>query len=92
MTPPTSANSNHYVDYVIHYSFSGNGMLLAHVEITATADRTDHSKASEQLELLLRKLADVGLQTEIRQGDHTSLLVFVRASDKTLKRAVYQSR
>ncbi|KAB8076527.1 plasma membrane stress response protein [Aspergillus leporis] len=42
---------------------------------------------------MLRRLTEVGLQTEVREGDETSLLVFVRASrQKSLKRAVYQSR
>ncbi|RJE20040.1 plasma membrane channel protein, partial [Aspergillus sclerotialis] len=71
-----SAHANHYVDYVIHYKFGGNG----------------NTQATDQLELLLRKLSEVGLQTEVRQGDETSLLIFVRASKKSLRRAVYQAR
>jgi hypothetical protein len=46
----------------------------------------------QQLEKLLRALSDAGLQTEIRQGDESSLLIFVRASKKRLRRAVYRSR
>jgi hypothetical protein len=43
--------------------------------------------------VLLLELSEVGLQTEVRQGDENSLFVFVRAaSKKKLKRAVYQSR
>ncbi|PYH87712.1 DUF590-domain-containing protein [Aspergillus ellipticus CBS 707.79] len=75
--PPDPVHSNHYVDYVIRYHFGA----------------TDSSQATEQLDLLLRKLFDVGLQTEVRQGDESSLLVFVRASrKKSLRRALYQSR
>lgn len=43
--------------------------------------------------MLLLELSEVGLQTEVRQGDESSLLIFVRAASKSkLKRAVYQSR
>lgn len=42
--------------------------------------------------MLLRRLAEVGLQCEVRQGDETSLLVFVRSTKKSLKKALYQSR
>lgn len=54
--------------------------------------QSEKSQAIEQLEKLLRLLAEVGLQAEVRQGDESTLLVFVRASNKHLKRAVYQSR
>ncbi|CAG8163415.1 unnamed protein product [Penicillium salamii] len=67
---------NLHVDYVIRYSF-GNA---------------EQSQAIAQLEKLLQSLAQVGLQAEVRQGDESSLLVFVRASEKRLKRAVYRSR
>ncbi|KAE8380103.1 calcium-activated chloride channel-domain-containing protein [Aspergillus bertholletiae] len=68
---------NNHVDYVIRFSFND----------------TDADKASQQLELLLRRLSEVGLQTEVREGDESSVLVFVRASrKKNLQRAVYQSR
>lgn len=52
----------------------------------------DQPEAIEQLQKLLRTLAEVGLQTEVRQGDEASLLIFVRASKNQLKRAVYRSR
>ncbi|KAE8149900.1 calcium-activated chloride channel-domain-containing protein [Aspergillus avenaceus] len=75
--PPKEVNDNRHVDYVIRYSF----------------EDTDAEKATQQLELLLRRLSEVGLQTEVREGDESSLLIFVRASrKKSLKRAVYQSR
>lgn len=88
-----SAHANHYVDYVIRYGFGGNGRCPPEdAQLANRESTTGNSKASDQLELLLRKLADVGLQTEVRQGDESSLLVFVRASKKSLKRAVHQSR
>lgn len=52
----------------------------------------EQSQAIAQLEKLLQSLAQAGLQAEIRQGDESSLLVFVRASEKRLGRAVYRSR
>ncbi|KAJ5198669.1 uncharacterized protein N7498_007786 [Penicillium cinerascens] len=79
MATATEANALGYnldVDYVVRYSFGD----------------VDQSQAIKELEKLLRTLASVGLQTEVRQGDETSLLVFVRATSKRLKRAVYRSR
>jgi hypothetical protein len=53
----------------------------------------DTPQAIKRFEVLLLELSEVGLQTEVRQGDENSLFVFVRAaSKKKLKRAVYQSR
>ncbi|OJJ33460.1 hypothetical protein ASPWEDRAFT_30534 [Aspergillus wentii DTO 134E9] len=63
-----------------------------HVDYVISYSFQDGPQATEQLELLLRKLSEVGLQTEVRQGDESSLLVFIRASDKSLRRAVYRSR
>jgi hypothetical protein len=55
--------------------------------------RSDLSRSSEELELLLRKLWEVGLQAEVRPGEDSNLLVFVRASrKKSLQHAIYQSR
>jgi hypothetical protein len=72
-----AVDRNNHVDYVIRYSFA----------------QTDSKDADNELELLLRRLHEVGLQSEVREGDESSILVFVRASrKKSLKRAVYQSR
>ncbi|KAJ5152618.1 uncharacterized protein N7482_009096 [Penicillium canariense] len=79
MATASEANALGYnlkVDYVIRYSFGD----------------VDQSQATTQLEKLLRSLAEAGLQCEIRQGDESSLLVFVRATKKRLNRAVYRSR
>lgn len=78
-SPAAKSGSHHsfHVDYVIQYSYANR----------------DPSKASQELELLLRKLWEVGLQTEVRPGEDSNLLVFVRASKKKrLRRALYQSR
>lgn len=52
----------------------------------------DCTQATEQLERLLRNLAEIGLEVEVRPGDAWSLLIFIRAHRKSLGRAVYQSR
>ncbi|KAI9372336.1 calcium-activated chloride channel-domain-containing protein [Aspergillus egyptiacus] len=78
-SPPAESGShrNFYADYVIQYSYAD----------------ADPAKASEELELLLRKLWEVGLQAEVRPGEDATLLVFVRATrKKSLQRAIYQSR
>ncbi|KAJ9395203.1 hypothetical protein DTO282F9_7861 [Paecilomyces variotii] len=64
------------VDYVIRYRFAD----------------IDPSEAAQQLECLLRALTEVGLQTEVRHGDETSLLVFVRAAKRRLGKAIHRSR
>ncbi|CAI7640260.1 unnamed protein product [Penicillium viridicatum] len=74
--PDNVQECNLHVDYVIRYSFGD----------------ADRSQEIEQLEKLLQALAQVGFQVEVRQGDESSLLVFVKASEKRLKRAVYRSR
>ncbi|KAL2832579.1 calcium-activated chloride channel-domain-containing protein [Aspergillus cavernicola] len=74
---PSGSHHNFYADYVIQYSYAD----------------ADPSNASDELELLLRKLWEVGLQAEVRPGEDSNLLVFVRASrNKSLQRAIYQSR
>jgi hypothetical protein len=51
------------------------------------------SEAAEQFKKLIRALANAGLQTEVRNGDGSSLLVFVRAADeKIFADVVYRSR
>ncbi|KAL4778363.1 calcium-activated chloride channel-domain-containing protein [Aspergillus varians] len=73
----SGSHHNFYADYVIQYRYAN----------------ADPSKASEELDVLLRKLWEVGLQAEVRPGEDLNLLVFVRASKKkSLQRAIYQSR
>ncbi|KAF2745503.1 DUF590-domain-containing protein [Sporormia fimetaria CBS 119925] len=79
MAPPKShaLQTNMDVDYVISYRFA----------------KTDKSTAISQFEKLVEALSSVGLQTEVRNGDNHSVLLFVRvASDEHLFGEVYRSR
>ncbi|KAJ4993051.1 hypothetical protein SVAN01_01403 [Stagonosporopsis vannaccii] len=77
MTKSKALQSNLDVDYVISYRFA----------------KTDKARAAAQFEKLCHALANVGLQTEARNGDNHSLLLFVRvASDEHLFGEVYRSR
>ncbi|KAI9820350.1 MAG: hypothetical protein M1827_005972 [Pycnora praestabilis] len=72
-----SLHANFDVDYVISYRFTD----------------TDKQKAAAGFERLIRALANVGLATEVRNGDNCSVLVFIKvASDRHLAGAVYRSR
>lgn len=82
-TEPSSAKmrealqTNLDVDYVISYKI----------------DTADKSGSTSQFTKLVRSLADAGLTTEVRNGDNTSLLVFVKAADEKLfADVVYRSR
>ncbi|KAF2190943.1 DUF590-domain-containing protein [Zopfia rhizophila CBS 207.26] len=69
--------TNMGVDFVISYRFA----------------RTDKSVAIAKFERLVEALASVGLDTEVRNGDKLSVLLFVRvASDEHLFGEVYRSR
>ncbi|EGE84743.1 hypothetical protein RJZ56_003604 [Blastomyces dermatitidis] len=67
---------NFEVDYVVLYRFS----------------KVDKNEAKEQFKKLIRVLSDVGLQTEVRPGTDQSLLIFVKAQEKSLGEALYRSR
>ncbi|KAJ9148907.1 Plasma membrane channel protein [Pleurostoma richardsiae] len=70
-------NSNFNVDYVIHYQFP----------------QTDTTEAEARFVQLIESLATVGLATEVRRGDKSSLLVFVKiASEDFLKSQIYRYR
>ncbi|KAF4552273.1 Calcium-activated chloride channel-like protein [Elsinoe fawcettii] len=72
-----SDQGNMSVDYVISYRFA----------------TTDKQKAIAQFEKLVEKLSSVGLSTEVRNGDASSVLVFVRvASEEYMFGEVYRSR
>jgi len=78
-TDPFSATPNENVDYVIQFRFAGPGI--------------DTDRAENQLSQLLRALDSVGLRTEIRDNDDTSLFVFVRVkSYRKFVAEVYRSR
>jgi len=94
-----AVHHNNDVDYVIRYRFGDAGkisrsskMVDRHCRRRWKLTITDSSEAGKQLELLLRTLVEIGLQTEVRQGDESTLLVFVRATKKSVKRGVYHSR
>ena len=54
---------------------------------------TAKTEAAEQFKKLIRALTNVGLQTEVRIGDESSLFVLVRAADeKIFGDVVYRSR
>jgi anoctamin-10 len=53
----------------------------------------DKEQGIEQFKKLIRVLAETGLTTEVRRGDETSLLVFVKAADENIfAQVVYRSR
>ena len=63
------------------------------VTVLRANDRIDKAKATAKFEKLCEALANVGLQTEVRNGDSHSVLLFVRvASDEHLFGEVYRSR
>ncbi|KAF2473063.1 DUF590-domain-containing protein [Lindgomyces ingoldianus] len=78
MAPKSQAlQTNMDVDYVISYRFA----------------KKDKSVAISKFEELVQALASVGFNTEVRNGDLQSVLLFVRvASDEHLFGEVYRSR
>ena len=97
MAPPAvSAESNLDVDYVLVYRFSSEGkpglVPFPHM-LRADTVRSDKSKAISKFQDLIRALADVGLETEVRNGEDSTLLVFIRAADENIfGDVVYRSR
>ncbi|KAL9130230.1 MAG: hypothetical protein Q9217_001523 [Psora testacea] len=94
-SPKTGLHMNFDVDYVIVYRF------LDRSEATPSRPRCpltipgplDKIEARRGFENLVQALARVGLAIEVRNGQNSSLLVFVKAgSDKRLNNAVYRSR
>ncbi|KAH8779083.1 plasma membrane stress response protein-like protein [Hyaloscypha sp. PMI_1271] len=70
-------HTNFDVDYVIDYRFA----------------TTPKPQAEAQFVKLIQALNDVGLTTEVRNGDNCAVLVFVKvASDRHLEAEVYKSR
>ncbi|KAK3679495.1 hypothetical protein LTR78_001056 [Recurvomyces mirabilis] len=77
MAKSHALNNNLGVDYVVVYRF-------------ATADK---AKATARFEDLIRRLASVGLASEVRNGDNHSLLIFIRVtSEQHMFGEVYRSR
>jgi hypothetical protein len=70
-------HTNFGVDFVIDYRF----------------EITDKVKAQEQFVKLIKALNDVGLSTEVRNGDNCAVLIFIKvASQSHLRAEVYRSR
>jgi anoctamin-10 len=97
MAPPTaSAESNLDVDYVLIYRFSPDSksnLLILTAPTEADQIQTDKSKAITGFQNLIRALADVGLETEVRNGEDSTLLIFVKAADEQIfSDVVYKSR
>ncbi|KAG0650468.1 Increased sodium tolerance 2 [Hyphodiscus hymeniophilus] len=70
-------NTNFDVDFVIDYRFATTGK----------------AEAEAQFVKLIESLNNVGLATEVRNGDNCAVLIFVKiASDQHLKAEVYRSR
>ncbi|KAF4611389.1 hypothetical protein G7Y89_g15624 [Cudoniella acicularis] len=86
-------HTNFDVDYVIDYRFATTSMsILAHFQAIP-----DHPagvpQAEAQFVKLIEALNDVGLSTEVRNGDNCAVLIFVKvASDRHLRAEVYRSR
>ncbi|KAF2019552.1 DUF590-domain-containing protein [Aaosphaeria arxii CBS 175.79] len=78
MAPKSQAlQTNMDVDYVISYRFA----------------KTEKAVAVQKFEKLVEALASVGLQTEVRNGDNHSVLLFIRvSSDEHLFGEIYRSR
>lgn len=77
MAPHANPETNFDVDYVISYRY---------LDI-------DKTEAINQFEKLIQSLAEVGLQTEVRNGENHTILVFVKAADQqVMANAVYRSR
>lgn len=83
---------NYNVDYVIRYSFAEGGIQSPHISSKTDGKAVDPQHATQQLDKLLKKLAEAGFLTEVRPGDKSSLLVFLRTTEKSLQRATHTSR
>ncbi|KAH8667489.1 plasma membrane stress response protein-like protein [Tricladium varicosporioides] len=75
--PNKDQRTNFDVDFVIDYRFA----------------TTSKPEAEAQFAKLIEALNDVGLSTEVRNGDNCSVLIFVKVASKSHLRAeVYRSR
>ena len=83
------------VDYVISYRFTTEGIfeLLTRIKALVGSQTADKSEAIAGFQKLIRTLASVGLETEVRNGDNNSVLVFVKAANaKKFGDMIYRSR
>jgi len=73
----SALNTNFDVDFVIDYRFATTGK----------------AEAEAQFVKLIEALNDVGLATEVRNGDNCGVLIFIKVASQThLKAEVYRSR
>lgn len=78
-SPTRSEHSNYDVDYVIDFQFG-----------TKAAEQ---AQAEAQFTKLIQALGNLGLATEVRNGENNSLLIFVKvASESHIRAEVYRSR
>ena len=87
-------HANLDVDYVITYRFHDTRkMVVSRPVVTLMMVLPAKTEASTKFHNLVQALARVGLATEVRNGEHCSLLVFVKiATEERLNTAVYRSR
>nr|POF13094.1 uncharacterized protein CFP56_10242 [Quercus suber] len=77
MAKSSALQTNLGVDYVVVFRYA----------------RTDKTKARERLAILIHCLAQIGLATEVRNGENHSILVFVRVdSDEHMFGQIYRER
>ncbi|KAL3427047.1 hypothetical protein PVAG01_00556 [Phlyctema vagabunda] len=69
-----------------------DGEIAVDYVITFRYADMDTGGSQDTLQKLIRTLQNAGLLTEIREGAHSSLLIFVRARDTRLLGEVYRSR
>ncbi|KAI5287339.1 hypothetical protein KEM55_000018, partial [Ascosphaera atra] len=71
------ANANLGIDFVILYNYG-------------KAD--DETRSVDQFRTLIQALSSAGLDTEVRPGNDSTLLVFIRAPERSLRKAVHRLR
>ena len=89
--------TNFDVDFVISYRYLGTGIFGLPSDLpyclSSQYSSTDKSEALNEFQKLIQSLAQVGLQTEVRNGENHTILIFVKAAnDEALGTAVYRSR
>jgi hypothetical protein len=89
-------DDNHAVEYAALYHYADVGMHIClgplHREGRSANCVVAQSEAVQQFELLIRALTEVGLDTTVRPGDDSRLLVFVKAKERQLQKAIHRSR
>lgn len=85
--------TNMEVDYVLVFRFATTGRWAESIENNIANAALDKATAVSNFEKLVKSLAQVGLATEVRNGESNSVLVFVKnASKEHLYGEVYRSR